>query len=468
MHKLYWKMFLSYWGMSLAIIIIISFVVADSAHRYTLLQHERTQNNSNAYAASLIYHGESADNQRHKKSLTAWLSYLAKNQNTQATLVDQNFKNVLTNTAMPKLLPALIAMQKKPKAQASTDQQQQLLISNPIAMAPHESYQLVSVRSTHLESFIRHSWRFILIHLLLAILLSGITCFFLARYLTNPIRQLQGIAKKLGGGDLSTRVSQKIKKRKDEIGELAIEFDDMSEQLDHLIELHKRLLRDISHELRSPLARLEVALGLARKKSQGLAEAEHNRISLESERLNQLIGTLLKLAEMDRFSANNVIKKDINLTTFIQKIVNDANFESTAESAVDRVVMNSNKVIHYYANEYLLHSAIENIIRNALHYSPHHKTVNVDLQLSTDNIISIIVRDHGAGVEENQLEDLFKPFYRTDTARTKLTGSYGLGLPIAKKSIELHDGRIKAYNHRDGGLVVEIQLHHNYQSNDRS
>lgn len=292
------------------------------------------------------------------------------------------------------------------------------------------------------------------LRILIALLVSGVVCFWMARHITRPITRLRIATQKLSTGDLNVRVGQELGQRNDELGKLAKDFDRMAEQLQTLLTSQQQLLRDVSHELRSPLARLQVALELARQRSTGEIDTELNRIESETERLNELIGQVLTLARMDT-GERMLDKQDTDILQLLQNIIADAQFEAQKQNR--RIIITTTDTCKLTIDAPLLHSAIENIVRNAIKYTNDHTPVELSLTLFA-SYLSITVRDHGPGVPTQQLSDLFKPFARLSAARNRDSGGYGLGLAIAERAIHLHGGKIEAENCNNGGLLIRITL----------
>lgn len=297
--------------------------------------------------------------------------------------------------------------------------------------------------------------------LIIAIFISGLICYLLSRYLTKPLHSLSLAAKSLATGKLHTRVGHFAGHNKDEIAELSLEFDSMAEQLETLIISKERLLQDISHELRSPLARLQIAIELGRQKTQALADDEFDRMEAECLRLNILISEILDYARLDQ-STNTLNKKATNLPKIITTLVSNANYEFSSDTP--RVIIKKLDACQLMLDERLIYRAIENVLRNALQYTPKDHSVYVSLDLD-DSLqhVKIIIEDTGPGVPDEQLSKIFNPFYRVDTSRAKKTGGYGLGLAIAKQAIHLHGGSIHASNCVHGGLIVEMILGITYE-----
>jgi two-component system sensor histidine kinase CpxA len=237
------------------------------------------------------------------------------------------------------------------------------------------------------------------------------------------------------------------------------DFDTMAERLENLVKAQSRLLNDISHELRSPLARLNVALGLARQRTGAESAAMLERIELEAGRLNELIGRLLTLARLED-GEQHVSSRLVALDEIVVGVAEDAEFEAQARHRhVRSEVREGTWTVRGDAS--LLHSAIENVLRNAIRYTREGTTVNIVLEKDENprSFQAVIrVTDCGSGVPADALEKLFQPFYRLDDARGRQTGGVGLGLAITERAVRFHGGRVVASNRAEGGLMVEIHL----------
>lgn len=294
--------------------------------------------------------------------------------------------------------------------------------------------------------------------LTIAVLSSGIVCYFLSRYLTSPVVKLRTATQKIAAGDLSARAGDVPPNRRDEVSGLVRDFNTMAERLENLVSAQSRLLKDISHELRSPLARLNVALALARQKTGPAAEASLQRIELEAERLNELIGRLLTVARMEG-GEDSIRMEIVNLEDIVREVARDADFEAQGRNCRVKCVVDLNVLVS--GNPELLRSAIENVVRNATRYTREGTEVEVTLARVEDGArpqALIRVIDSGPGVPEDKLHDLFRPFYRLDDARNRQTGGVGLGLAITERAVRLHGGTVRAANRAEGGLIVEIRL----------
>jgi two-component system sensor histidine kinase CpxA len=292
----------------------------------------------------------------------------------------------------------------------------------------------------------------------IAIISSGLVCYLLARYLTAPVVRLRAATQRLAAGDLTARAGVPGGRRHDEIAELVRDFDAMAERLEKLANAQARLLKDISHELRSPLARLNVALGLVRQRTGPEAQSALERIDREAERLNELIGRLLTIARLE--SGDETMGKiPIPLEELVREIAKDADFEAQSRNCHVEVAIVDDCVV--LGDLRLLYSAIENVVRNATRYTKEGTNVEVRLEPGQgDHGPEAILRvtDHGSGVPDEALDKLFRPFYRIDDSRGRQTGGVGLGLAITERAVRLHGGAVRAANQPQGGLMVEIRL----------
>jgi two-component system sensor histidine kinase CpxA len=285
-----------------------------------------------------------------------------------------------------------------------------------------------------------------------ALLVSGFVCYLLTRYLTAPILHLRKAAQQIAAGDLSTRASATMEPRKDELGDLVTDFDAMAARIEALVSRQRQLISDVSHELRSPLARLNVALDLARQRKGD--DPAFDQAEQDTALLNEMIGRLLTIARLD-VSTQQLPMTAVNLTELISQVVRDANFE--LQSPQDRIQVAADSNFFVHGNPELLHSAIENVVRNAIHYTDPGTPVEIRMALD-QTLVRIEVRDHGPGVPESELANIFRPFYRVAEARDRQSGGAGLGLAIADRVIRTHGGTIQARNAGPKGLIIEILL----------
>jgi two-component system OmpR family sensor kinase len=289
--------------------------------------------------------------------------------------------------------------------------------------------------------------------LLFALCISGFVCWLLARYVSKPVERLQSSARSLAAGNLEARVGEEFSRRRDELGVLARDFDTMADHVRNLIASKEQLLRAMSHELRSPLARMRVALGLARRKGEDLGR-QLDRIELEAERLDTLIGQMLQLSQL-RAIEPNLPREPVDLISLLSDVVEDARIEASAMNK--EVEWTPGQPIVIEGDPSLLRSAIENVVRNAVRFTAPGTAVRVTLERVRSQLL-IVIEDHGPGVPPAELERIFEPFYRVAEARDRDTGGTGMGLAITQRVVDLYDGTVRALNVPSGGLRVEIRL----------
>jgi len=289
-------------------------------------------------------------------------------------------------------------------------------------------------------------WEPLLYGFLASITLSAL----LAWYLARPIKRLRSAFAAMAAGRLDTRVGN-LMRRGDEIAELGREFDDMAAKLQNLLLAQRRLLHDVSHELRSPLGRLQVAMGILRHNPASV-EAALDRMEREVQRLDELIGEILTLARLNSGAENNVMEL-VDVGELVESIVHDAQFEAGDKGC--EVRLQELVQVHVQGNPRLLSRAVENVIRNGLKYSPPASILDVTVGFSEGDAV-IEIGDQGPGIPADELESVFEPFHRGRGNGNP--DGFGLGLAIARGAVELHGGSIAARNQPAGGLTVKIRL----------
>lgn len=317
-------------------------------------------------------------------------------------------------------------------------------------------YQLFISRKQHKRNFGQivqgfPAW----IRIAIPAIVSLIVCLLLARSFSKPVRVIKKATTKLGQGDFSTRVDG-FTQSKDELGQLALSFNTMAAQLQQQQSAQQRLLGDISHELRSPLTRLQMALGLAQQDSTTTVAREQylQRCQKEIDRLDKMIEDVLALSRLEN-TLQKIDLQQVNLGQIIQNIIDDEQFVADDKSITIHAELAEK--INVRVDPLLLASAISNILSNAIKYSPDQSII--DVKLSTDEKgFTLIISDTGNGVPEQALAHLFTPFYRVNLARDRNTGGTGLGLAIAKQAVMAHQGEIFAKNKATKGLSVTIQI----------
>ncbi len=290
--------------------------------------------------------------------------------------------------------------------------------------------------------------------LLLALLVTGLASWLLARSVTRPVGRLTEAVRAIATGRLDTRVATGVGGRRDELGVLAREFDTMTDRVRALLIGRERLLRDVSHELRSPLARLQVALGLARQPGADVA-IQLERIECEAGRLEALIAQVLRLSRLDA-SAGEARREPTDLAALVQAVVHDAGFEAEPRGVAVRCHVPAEAPV-VAGDVMLLRSAIENVVRNAIRYTDPARGVDVEVRAHAGGA-RIVVRDHGPGVPVAELERIFEPFHRVAEDRTRDSGGDGIGLAITARVLRSHGGRAFATLAAGGGLEVVLDL----------
>ncbi|WP_052278929.1 sensor histidine kinase [Solidesulfovibrio magneticus] len=294
--------------------------------------------------------------------------------------------------------------------------------------------------------------------LAIVFIVSGASCGLLSWRITRPLRRLRLVAQRLAAGDLTVRVDHALNQRGDEIADLGLDIDRMASRIEGLVKTQKRLLRDISHELRSPLARLNVALELARQSAGPSAVTYLDRMERESSRLNELIGQLLTLARLEG-EQPNITYEEFDFVELLKEIARDVGFEANSQGRwIGTEICGALRIT---ANRELLRQAIENVVRNAIRHTAPQTGVIVRLAKESESgraVAALEVQDHGQGVPEEELTNIFLPFYRVASDTTDTKGGAGVGLAISDRAVRLHGGRISAMNACDGGLIVRMIL----------
>lgn len=291
-----------------------------------------------------------------------------------------------------------------------------------------------------------------LVLLVLAIVISSAV---IAWLFNRPLRKLKSVTREFAEGGMDSRVPESVTKRRDVIGELGSEFNHMAGKIEQLLASHKRLLRDISHELRTPLARMQVALSLLEQRSQTAPGKEQQRIQIEIEKLDFLIGQIITLSRLDS-GEQHLSVSAFNLTDLINKLLLDIRFEHSETSK--KISYEGPETLSVQGDDTRIQSALENVLRNAMNYTRENTVVRVTASVSDEKFCTITVKDNGPGVPPAELGKIFDAFYRAQEARDESTGGTGIGLAISRRVIELHGGEIHASNRTSGGLNITITI----------
>ncbi|MEP6742692.1 MAG: ATP-binding protein [bacterium] len=445
--SLFLKIFL-WFGAALLTVVVGTFLVGELLRPEPFRPMRRPMDaavNGYAQVAAEIYERDG------QQALAEYTDRVERDGHIRIFLFDSQLRE-LAGRKVPSDAPGLVQHVFETGAPGFVDDPPSALMAQPVTSPSGAQYVLVA----ELPMIMRapHLWDHAL-HLLAIIVVSGLFCYWLARYLTAPVTKLRAATQELARGNLSARVAPAFGNRRDELASLAADFDKMAEQIESLVNSQRRLLGDISHELRSPLARLNVALELARQRAGDDAATALQRIEREAEMLNEMIGQLLALTRLENHT-EAVEKTTFDLARLVREIVDDADYE--ARNRDRSVRLESPDLCNILGNEQLLRRAIENVVRNAVQYTAKQTDVEVKLGCGNQSAVVITVRDHGPGVPAEALDKLFRAFYRVDEARDRNSGGTGLGLAIAERAVRLHGGRVEAANAEGGGLLISIYL----------
>jgi two-component system sensor histidine kinase CpxA len=450
MHRLFWKFFLSFW---IALIFFSGAIIFAVSH---YLDELRDRENAGGEIEHMLFRAreaQAAADSNGIAGLRTWAHTVDKHEAIPILVLNQSGEDILGRTVPQRTLEHIRHDEKPAREPDSPGHSHHAIrLANGTEYSLHADFPGVTLAR------VLQRPRIIAVPVFLAALISGIVGLVLARYLVGPIEKLRRATEIYAAGDLSQRVGPSLGQRRDEIVDLAHSFDRMAEQLSTLMHSHKQLLTDVSHELRSPLARLQAAMGLARQRAGDTPHPEFDRIERETERLSELIGQLLSLARLESRAGAPKMEL-IDLSELLNTVASDARIEAQSQQR-DVQLNKPAAAVLINANGPLLHSAIENVVRNALRYTAIGTSVELSLATNVTplNCVCVRVRDHGPGIPENLLPRIFEPFVRVEEDRGRSSGGYGLGLAIAQRAVLIHGGEITALNETGGGLTVSIRL----------
>src|SRR6516162_2638565 len=447
MHSLYWRIFLAFWA-ALALILVgtVTVAVNATAHRTDRPWIQRGQ--LFAQAARAFESGG-------PPALQSWLQSLSVEPFSRTFIVDRDGHEMLGRPLPRSLSPpsdaGAIAGAIAPIGGAlvlvAPDGSTYHVVVGPVRDSPRlfGELELPGVP---------------LAILAIALAASAGVCYFLARYLAAPVDRLRLATRQMAAGDLDVRVLPALHGRQDDLGLLAADLDAMAQRLRQLLEAKQQLLRDVSHELRSPLTRLQLALSLARREHSS-ADRYLARIACEADRLGQLIARTLKLVRLEQPGNALIEPRSVDIGELLHNIASDVAIEADARGCLVNVQARERVLVR--GDLELLRSTFENVIRNAVRFSPEGGVVVVSArrvaQSDMGETVEVAVHDSGPGVPEKDLGLIFEPFYRVDAAREHQgTAGEGLGLAIAARALAVHGGTISAHNMPGGGLAVVVSL----------
>lgn len=449
--RLFWKILLTFW---------LTLVVASGTAALAVWWHHRALQSVAEDVvirpSSILSVQAAANTFRFGGQAAVYNMLLEQSQeapkNLQVYAVDANNKELL-GRAVPAAALARIRNSVKlkvdpPIARSAQSQEQELIFFAPLS-GQFPEFQKPNRLPPRYRDL---TWPWYLSGLIV----SFISSFLLAWHFSKPVRLLRKAFKSIAQGDLNTRISPEIGWRRDEIADLGHDFDHMASQLQNLMTSQRRLLHDVSHELRSPLARLQVSIGLARQQPEQ-TQATLERIEHEAERLNELVGEVLTLSRLEAGVATST-DEYVDVLELLDTVVDDARFEASALKRSVVLHSSDDTSLIIPAHGELLYRALENVVRNALYHTPPETTVTVTAyQNKVTNTLHITVDDQGGGVPFDEIELIFEPFQRSGKGKHEYQG-YGLGLAIARRAIDSHHGSIRANNRPEGGLRISIEL----------
>ncbi len=445
MLNLYWKVFLGFW---LSTIVIVSGAVLASHYLPV------TETTIEVTPPQLLL-GQALESLSSGQldGLRQWARSAREQSGTRTLLLNQKNQNLLTGELFAPEQNELLALTKvtpeNGRVAINTAKRRYVVVALPsensnvllrlIIDAPNESSQLQKV-------FMRSLWP----RLLIAVLLSGMVCYVLSGNFTVPIKQLRYATRQVAEGNYDVRVSEHLRPTKDELDLLARDFDHMTQKVQQTLKNQQRLIQDVSHELRSPLARLQVALGLAQQRATDDSMPELQLIEQEVQVLDELIEQILSLPQQD-LELNDAI----DVIGLLRHVTDVLAPEAAAKQVTLQLTHSVDEAVVRTRGR-LLSVVFENLLKNAIRYSPTAATITISCEIN-DGQVCISVQDQGPGVEEQHLAHIFEPFYRASDARDRNSGGYGLGLAIAQRSVNLHHGAIGARN-VEPGLCVTVSL----------
>jgi two-component system, OmpR family, sensor histidine kinase CpxA len=444
--KLFWRIFLSFW---LSTILMIAAVLATS-EILSLTSPEDLDKPTGREPTALVL--TNAVNAYEQEGAAAFLSDVT-TRHSAVLLFDQNGK-VLVESGATRPFYARVA---RDALQSNHIEVRRAgfrrLFVFPIQSATGRQYAAIV---TVFEPLNRLAKPRFWLNLAIAMLPAALVCLVLSLYLTRPITRLRATAKRLAAGDFNARSSPHRSLRRDELGDLARDFDAMAAQIQTLITAQRRFVADVSHELGAPLTRMHLALALLRRRFAGENSRELERIERETGKLNNLVQQLLLLARMEAGARPAETWAPVSMQSLCESVIEDAAFEAAQANCVIRGVRQEITLLAY---PQLLRRAIDNVLRNAIRYAPEESEILLNCCAREDlKRVVVEVADSGPGVPDAMLSDIFLPFFRTAPGRESGSGGSGLGLSIAAEAVRLHKGTIRARNRRRGGLRVTITL----------
>lgn len=436
MPRLFWKLFLALWLSIMAFAVVVSWINQAVILRNTIEEpHEAFENQLGRLNARLTRDLQQGDLRRVKRTLMG----LPPAIHNHVFVLDPRGRELLGRDR-------ILERQKLTGTKTST---------RTLQDASGRTYTLVTTGRRPPRALLSPGPAGVGLRLGVAAFISALVSWMLARYLAAPLARLSRTSRQLAAGDLGARVGGNLDHRKDEFGQLARDLDEMARRLQISQQANERLLRDVSHELRSPLARLRVALEIARNKERHKVSAELDRIELETVRLENLVDEVLSLLRESSVTQELKLSR-FDLADLLQDLVETVNYEISDDC--EPIELKLEPPLSLEADRELIWRVLENLLRNALIHSADAGGILVRAKKVDHDQIEVQVLDSGPGIDQKQIDRIFEPFFRVDEARARGSGGHGLGLAIAASAVRRHNGRISAENRRQGGLEVRVVL----------
>jgi two-component system sensor histidine kinase CpxA len=444
--RLFWKIFLPFWILQTCIMLFLAYRVHASfgPDRPWWVQPERRAVPALARYSAWRYSKNGQD------GLRELFHDITLNNRSAYWLFDDKM-NELSGSALPSDAPEAIQRAFQNEGIATT--RHGTFIAEKTSDSKGRNY--IFVGEFFSPPLLRSLPGSVLLAILFTSLLTSLLCAALAQYITRPILRLRDAAHAIARGNLDARAGLSGSTRRDEIADLVKDFDTMAGEIRDLVQSNKRMLMGASHDLRSPISRIRVALSLASTAPEPERNELLGRIEVELLRLNGMIEQILTVARLESGQLKP-ISEPLSLNRVIGEAVEDARFEAS-QSDVEVVYDENWPEVIVSGDENMLRSAFENVLRNAIFYSGVDGSVQLSVAM-VQGVAKVSVRDNGPGVPDGALPKLFDPFYRVDDARGTATGGSGLGLSIVSGAVKFHSGSVRACNLQPHGLEIIIEL----------
>ncbi|UTA49316.1 ATP-binding protein [Simiduia sp. 21SJ11W-1] len=453
MIRLFWKVFIGFWLTTILIIVGTALVIHQFDPGGFARPHRAPFFNKDPHAMRVLHYATRDAVNATEQEFLARLQTLPPWALRALFVVNASGKDMLGRT-LPPPAEALIRDLNQQRPFMRKDVRGKKYFGRLIQLEDGQIIRMVVASQSEqpnllLKLFLMNLWPILLI----SVLVSGTVSYLLGRYLTRPAEVLKAATQRLAAGDFSTRVAPQMRGRKDELSSLALAFDQMAEQLQHAMSAQQRLIKDVSHELRSPLMRLQSALGLALQQSPAATSEHISKAQQAAEYLNNIISDILAIPVND--GEQWPLEDTVDIAMLLTALVEDFQTQAAEKNITLTLSAPAEALVQTRSNT--LVGVFENLITNALRHTPNNGKISIALTAS-GHFWRITLRDTGPGVAPQELEDIFTPFYRTDEARDRNQGGVGLGLSIARRTVTQHGGTISAELAAAGGLIITVQL----------